>query len=1007
MKRFLRGKACFFVLFILFQTDVNAQFDINAAATNYTEDFNTLTNGTWSDNITLTGWYAKTDLTPSITVYDANTGTTTTGGLYAFGVAATNPLSERAFGFAGSNTFTGNSGLGKGYLGWRLRNNTGGVISSITVTWSGEQWRKEDNGEAHDLLLSYQTGTIVNDPNAGTWISAGSSFTSPITGATAAVALDGNAPGNRISNITIVITVTIPLGDEIMLRWEDLNNIGNDHQLAIDDVIINVAASSNTITAGTVSSPPYILANCSATALGTVDFTSIGTFNAGNTYTAQLSDDIGSFVSPVSIGTFTTIANSGQINITIPAGTVSGTGYRIRIVSSDPVVTGGSSASFTVIQNGIGGCASSHADYYRSVQTGNWASVSTWESSPDNINWIAATLTPDQLAQTISIRNADSVTASVALTIDQVVIENGGVLINQMAISNILTIANGTGSDLDIQTGGTYYILSTQGYVNYQAIDPGAVVNIRTGGKILVGDGSLFGGSGNHLFAATSGSYIWENNSAFEWNSTGSFASTGVIYFPDVDAITIPVFRTLVNIGNVGGGSDTRINGIFEANGDITFTAAGQKIFRNGIRGTGNITATGTSGIFIIDGTTAVLGGSGSLTVPTSGLTIGTPTTVVMSSDKTIMGNVSLLTDTYIELGNYDLTISGTISNATITSYVKTNGTGSLILLGVGFGPSAGKLFPVGLTTINPIFVSSISTADYSARIVEPITPPIYNNNYAVLRTWYISSSVTSPNAIISFGYTSPGDCGPFFVNIGPNVQIGLNISSVWNIHQSSLTPLPFPLVPSTYIITPTIPINAFIGGSEIPFALANDGAILPIDYFITATAQKINNSALVKWKLFETGNVHSFQVQRSINNVDYTSIATISPVANQLDYTYTDAALHAGTSLYRIKVNRITGPARYSNTVAVIHGGNDILITSFVPNPVINTGVITLSSAKAGGVYFEALDVAGRPIKKWHSNVQEGTNTINVDMSGLPAGVYHLLASTIETKTLLRFVKQ
>jgi hypothetical protein len=39
------------------------------------------------------------------------------------------------------------------------------------------------------------------------------------------------------------------------------------------------------------------------------------------------------------------------------------------------------------------------------------------------------------------------------------------------------------------------------------------------------------------------------------------------------------------------------------------------------------------------------LGGSGSLTVPTTGgLEIGSPTTVTMSSNKTITGNVTLLT---------------------------------------------------------------------------------------------------------------------------------------------------------------------------------------------------------------------------------------------------------------------------------------------------------------------------------------------------------------------------
>jgi uncharacterized delta-60 repeat protein len=70
-----------------------------------------------------------------------------------------------------------------------------------------------------------------------------------------------------------------------------------------------------------------------------VPFIATGTFTTGNVFTAQLSDAAGSFTSPVAIGTLTGTA-SGTINATIPATTVSGTGYRIRVVSSTPPLNG-------------------------------------------------------------------------------------------------------------------------------------------------------------------------------------------------------------------------------------------------------------------------------------------------------------------------------------------------------------------------------------------------------------------------------------------------------------------------------------------------------------------------------------------------------------------------------------------------------------------------------------------------------------------------------------------
>jgi len=71
-----------------------------------------------------------------------------------------------------------------------------------------------------------------------------------------------------------------------------------------------------------------------------VPFTISGeTFNTGNIFTAQLSDANGSFATPVNIGTKSSIT-SDTINATIPLGTVTGNGYRIRVTGSNPIVTG-------------------------------------------------------------------------------------------------------------------------------------------------------------------------------------------------------------------------------------------------------------------------------------------------------------------------------------------------------------------------------------------------------------------------------------------------------------------------------------------------------------------------------------------------------------------------------------------------------------------------------------------------------------------------------------------
>ncbi|MFT6500351.1 MAG: hypothetical protein ACJASQ_000458 [Crocinitomicaceae bacterium] len=116
-----------------------------------------------------------------------------------------------------------------------------------------------------------------------------------------------------------------------------------------------IPCGSNSITTGTVTGGPFTVDCVGTTDAGTVDFTSVGTFIGGNIYTAQLSDAAGSFASPTSIGTLASTANSGTINFTIPAGTASGAGYLIRVISDNPITTGSSSVVFTITQTGTCG----------------------------------------------------------------------------------------------------------------------------------------------------------------------------------------------------------------------------------------------------------------------------------------------------------------------------------------------------------------------------------------------------------------------------------------------------------------------------------------------------------------------------------------------------------------------------------------------------------------------------------------------------------------------------
>lgn len=125
---------------------------------------------------------------------------------------------------------------------------------------------------------------------------------------------------------------------KIRFRWVN-GSAGVDPAFAIDEFKVegNTGSSVNVTTAALAQT-----SFCSGTAINlTVNFNATGSPQAGNIYTAELSDATGSFASPTTIGTLNSTATGAlSINATIPGSTPVGTGYRIRVNASNPAATG-------------------------------------------------------------------------------------------------------------------------------------------------------------------------------------------------------------------------------------------------------------------------------------------------------------------------------------------------------------------------------------------------------------------------------------------------------------------------------------------------------------------------------------------------------------------------------------------------------------------------------------------------------------------------------------------
>ena len=252
-----------FLLIFFCSLLVKAQISITILNTPYSQDFNTLAN-TGTSSAVPAGWAFVETGSNANTTYTASIGNSTTGDTYSYGTTAS---TDRAFGGQLSSNLNPT-------IGARFANNTGTTITSITINYTGEQWRLGALARADRIDFQYSTDAV--SLSTGTWVDENNlDFSAPVTTGTVG-ALDGNAAANRTVIATFTITgLNINSASEFWIRWTDFNASGADDGLCTDDFTISVD--------GIVSPPCLEPTNQPTNLILTPTPTTIsGTFNAAS-----------------------------------------------------------------------------------------------------------------------------------------------------------------------------------------------------------------------------------------------------------------------------------------------------------------------------------------------------------------------------------------------------------------------------------------------------------------------------------------------------------------------------------------------------------------------------------------------------------------------------------------------------------------------------------------------------------------------------------------------------
>ena len=182
----------------------------------------------------------------------------------------------------------------------------------------------------------------------------------------------------------------------------------------------------------------------------------VGYFASGNTFTVQLSNGSGSFASPVTLATLPNTNTSGSVNVTIPNGTVAGTGYRVRLIASNPATTGNDNGSNLAIS-----ALPPLSGNYTIGASGSYTSLT-------NTNGLFAAINSRGLC--------GNVTATI---VDDLVSEGGAISLNQWSLAS---------ATLTIQPSGARTISGTlvgAPLINLNGADNVLIDGLNTGGNSL------------------------------------------------------------------------------------------------------------------------------------------------------------------------------------------------------------------------------------------------------------------------------------------------------------------------------------------------------------------------------------------------------------------------------------------------------------------------------------------------------------------------------------------
>ena len=300
-------------------------------------------------------------------------------------------------------------------------------------------------------------------------------------------------------------------------------------------------------------------------------------------------------------------------------------------------------------------------------------------------------------------------------------------------------------------------------------------------------------------------------------------------------------------------------------------------------------------------------------------------------------------------------------------------GTDLTILSGTIFKTEGFTLTPSANFTISDNALTNSATISHSA------------SNPYISRVYQFTNNTSPYSGSIRIDYTDGAE-----LNSIAEGALTLNIynGSGWNPYAASITRDGT----NNFILTSGLS-NVVLN----ELTLANEATPLPL-VWLSFTATKQNQTALLQWATAEEHNTRNFTVQQSSNGMNWTGISTLpaagnSSLVNQYGYVHNTPA--PCLNYYRISQLDMDNRQSYSDvkTLNFTSGGAPFIITG---NPVTNN-VLTLQVNRAA--IFGLYSADGKLM--WQEQLHTGTRSI--DVSRYAKGIYLLKTNSTTQKIAIQ----